>query len=229
MFLLLSRAADLQCYDKITQSTQQRSALLRIEKYIDVRHATLDKSRAERGVHVYWQIAYNCSRIAQSETSENVLFGGKIFVDLGAREKLTLSLSLTKPSHKFSILFLFHIELPFYSRYVLAAFFLLSALLLLVCWRSFRSILSQPFSFERKALFFVLFSRPPIFSYTRSCITNIISHAGFDWFCQNHSDWKKNDWKFFDWLTPFFPIRFVYFSRSLSIECSVFSCFGPVI
>lgn len=180
MFLLLSRAADLQCYDKITQSTQQRSALLRIEKYIDVRHATLDKSRAERGVHVYWQIAYNCSRIAQSETSENVLFGGKIFVDLGAREKLTLSLS-----HQAVTQIFYFIPFPYRAAFLLplrsCCFFPSFCSFITGVLEKFPiNTLTAVFLREKSAFLRPFFSRPPIFSYTRSCITNIISHAGFD-------------------------------------------------
>lgn len=92
-----------------------------------------------------------------------------------------------------------------------------------VCWRSFRSILSQfPFfccCYAATALF-LSFTVQYFFSLTIYSIafTNILYRMRWlNWFQQNALGLGKNLLEIFDWLTPFFPLFFSFFSASSSI------------
>ena len=162
---------------------------------------------------------------------------------------LSCSMFFLVRSERGKLLFSRHSKFPFFpisifSHIEFCSIFLFSSF---ITWRCVeRCVVLEQFSINTLTAFFFIPYRLSRFlslredfflstSYPcspKSCTYQFISHAGFDWFCQNHSDWelKKKLLENFDWLTPFFfpPLR-LFHILSIGFRFFVVRLFGPVI
>lgn len=193
----------------------------------------LNKSRARFAsqVHLYWQIAYKCALRENFLLFYEFSFLVRCFFWFEVREENCFSLVTAN-----FLFFLF----PFFPILSSARFSFSRALLLdvVLCWSSFRSILSQLF-FSFHIVFHVFFLFERIFSFPllilvllKAALTNLYRMRGLTDFARTIpiGNWKKSYWKIsIGWRLFFFPPLRLFHILSIGFRFFVVRLFGPVI